>query len=61
MEVKSRTAHNDIFEALKRFTHYDTEQFVKDVRKAKDTKAIRTISTTSTKGNVTQPKIVAYR
>jgi len=57
MEVKSRTAHNDIFEALKRFTKYDTEQFVKDVRKAKDTKAIRTISTTSTKGNANQPKV----
>lgn len=61
MEVKSRTSHNDILEALKRFTNYNVEQFIRDTRKAKDTKAIRTISTTSTKGNNNQTKVVGLR
>ena len=55
MERKSHTVHNEIFEALKRFTKYNNEQFIRDTKKAKETKSIRTI-TTSTKGNTTTGK-----
>ena len=47
MELINRTPQNEIYDGLKRFTRYNNEQFIVDIKKANAVIGMRTISTTS--------------
>ena len=47
IETQNRTPQNEIFDGLKRYTKYNNEQFIVDIKKANAVTGMRTISTTS--------------